>query len=239
MVVTADAAVPAGRGGRDRGHRRLRGRPHHQPLGVRAATWAGPLCRPGKDREGELAPPRRTCGRLDACRDRPARLAPPACSWPWRWSAFRHRRAGRALARERVRPPRELARQVPAGRGQDAAQVRPRARPSARWPPQPPRARWRARTAVAATPEDEDDDGTPLLGFVLVALGASMLAGGAVWTSRAPSAAPEQGSLATSAPAATLRAAPPPAASPRRRTPKQRARSGTAADRHPRAAAVR
>ena len=59
-----------------------------------------------------------------------------------------------------------------------------------------------------------------------------MLAGGAVWIMRAPSAAPEQGSLATSAPAATLRAAPPPA-SPRRRRPKQRARSGTAAGRSP------
>ncbi len=50
-----------------------------------------------------------------------------------------------------------------------------------------------ARTAVAATPDDDDDDGAPLLGFILVGLGASVLAGGAVWIMRAPSAAPEAG----------------------------------------------
>lgn len=112
-----------------------------------------------------------------------------------------------ALAREHVRPPRELVRQYPldAGgtrlkSGEDRAQRQLAAAGA-------------ASPAAAARPDA--DGGGKLPGFLLIGLGVSALAAGAVFVARAPSSAPEL--AATPAAAAPLRAASPAAASPRRR----------------------
>jgi hypothetical protein len=118
-----------------------------------------------------------------------------------------------ALARERVQPPRELVRQYPldAGKTRLKSAEAPATRPVA------------VRSAVVAT--QDDDGGSTLPGFLLIGLGLSALAAGAVWIVRAPSSPSE---LART-PAAPLRAAASPAAS--RRKPKPRSANGGSASR--------
>ncbi len=124
-----------------------------------------------------------------------------------------------ALARERVQPPRELVRQYPldAGKTRLKAGEGPATAPATR----PVAAR------VAATATGKDDEGSTLPGFLLIGLGLSALATGAIWIVRAPSSPSELAPGATTAPAAPLRAAAPPAAS-RRRKPKPRSANGAA-----------
>jgi hypothetical protein len=118
-----------------------------------------------------------------------------------------------AMARERVQPPRELVRQYPL----DASKTRlksgdaPATRPVA------------VRSAVAAA--RDDDGGSRLPGVLLIGLGLSALAAGAVWIARAPSSPSET----APAPAAALRAAASPAAS--RRKPGSRSANGASAGR--------
>jgi hypothetical protein len=113
-----------------------------------------------------------------------------------------------AMARERVQPPRELVRQYPldAGKTRLKSTEGPATRPVA------------VRSAVAAS--RDEDDGSRLPGFLLIGLGVSALAAGAVWIMRAPSSPSE----AAPAAAAALRAAASPAAS--RRKPRPRSANG-------------
>jgi hypothetical protein len=120
-----------------------------------------------------------------------------------------------AMAGERVQPPRELVHQYPldAGKTRLKSGDSPATRPVA------------VRTSVTAA-GNGDDEGSTLPGFLLIGLGLSALAAGAVWIMRAPSSPSEGAPGATPAPAAPLRAAASPATSRLRRKPRPRSANG-------------
>ncbi len=119
-----------------------------------------------------------------------------------------------AMAAERVQPPRELVHQYPldAGKTRLKSGDSPATRPVA--------------VRTSATASGDNDNGSTLPGFLLIGLGLSALAAGAVWIMRAPSSPSEGSSGGTPAPAAPLRAAASPATSRFRRKPRPRSANG-------------